>query len=752
MSYTRASSDFHKDAIRVIRSGSASSHSSAFSSPVASNPQLSLDSIIMSLPPAQGSLLSASRNDPETPSSTIVEYGEFANNLPSAAELVAAVAQSQASLSPRSDSSAKTETGEDPQQDRHRSKSRGPPQSATREHSRPERRAQSSSRETRDADRNRMVENGLASDRVNRFFQSMTVQTPIDPDKELLVENRGLYQRVAALQRVERELLAETQELSRQLSSLKQHHAARRQHWREETRKREIEARHYEAEMKQMEATRAKKLEPLLTDDEIAGWFEQRDSTWYAWAESFAHRDPDRLTDGLHPMQLLELHEGVSGFVQLTDDGKLPQDLRSCDIDAARTLLHGMLANFIISEAFSSPYWVFDATSAGVLESPATTLKPTTPGLRMDLNLFSDISPIRQGHTVATPGSPHYPPPLITSMLPRLGITASSLGVPVKHDFDNLHRMLARAQPDDAELSVHDWRAHTMRLFAEGGISIKDPASAGRNEAQRTLIESRLNYTRKVKDRFLGGPARFLLAEQDARGIERLERTLFGLIDDALRFSCRVWSRPSPVRLHGWKEFGGRRFSASSDLMTVCQAQVLAADAELPTPTDGEGTPSDDGEAEARARADLTLARSFEGRPVIMVAQPAVETIRVRGEDDEDPPRVWMKSRVLVATVQRARAPKPIEISRTLALSPSTGRSLADTPSEMTRDSATSPDTPKRDAALPTPNESHNSSAATTPQGTTATSAKDSPRKSSAAPEPGLPSTVYGGETKVMSA
>ena len=51
-------------------------------------------------------------------------------------------------------------------------------------------------------------------------------------------------------------------------------------------------------------------------------------------------------------------------------------------------------------------------------------------------------------------------------------------------------------------------------------------ALAGLNEACRTLIDSQLSYTRKLKHRFLCGPARFLIHGQDATGIGRLERIL----------------------------------------------------------------------------------------------------------------------------------------------------------------------------------------------------------------------------------
>ena len=169
----------------------------------------------------------------------------------------------------------------------------------------------------------------------------------------------------------------------------------------------------------------------------------------------------------------------------------------------------------------------------------------------------------------------------------------------------------------------------------------------------------------------------------------------------------------------------------------------MAAESDRPSPTGDKGTPYKDKVKVAKADAD-TLARSYKGRPVTMVAQPAVETIRVRGEANEDPPRVWMKAKVLVATAQRARAPKPIVTSRTLALSPSTGRSLGNTPS-----SATSHDTPRGDAALPTPNQPQKSSAST---GSAGNGQDITTPKSTTMTEPRLPSTVYSGEPRVMSA
>lgn len=302
---------------------------------------------------------------------------------------------------------------------------------------------------TRSAERSTDAETGLANDRVAMFLQSMApkVPNPNDQDKVLKMENRGLYQRVAALQCVERELLAETQVLSRQLAADRQHHNARRQHYRDELRKKEVQVRALEAKIRLLEGTLAPKLDPLLADDEIAAWFQNHDIAWHTWAEEYSHRDPERLTTGLHPMQLSELYEGVCNFVQFTDEGKLPLDLWTGGIDAVRTLLQGMLTHFICNEAFATPFWVFDATSIGVLESPATlpSMKGSlTPAFRADFGLFSDISPMRPN--MATPGSPHYPPTLITSMIPPLGGASSSLGLPGRREVDHLYDMLSRGK------------------------------------------------------------------------------------------------------------------------------------------------------------------------------------------------------------------------------------------------------------------------------------------------------------------
>jgi hypothetical protein len=434
-----------RDAIRILPIQPASPQVSNFSSVICSP---SLDTILMSQPHV------GARDGSDTPSSTVVEFGDISNGIPSATEeLIRAFSEPRS----RSRSALKAEA-KDGRQDKHRSKSRGAPQSAHgergKERSMSSHRAISKTREssearTRSVERSTHADKGLASERVAMFLQSMAPKepNPSDQDKVLKMENRGLYQRVAALQCVERELLAETQVLSRQLAADRQHHNARRQHYRDELRKKEVQVRELEAKIRSLEGTSAPKLDPLLADDEIAAWFQNHDTTWHAWAEEFGHRDPERLTTGLHPMQLFELHEAVCGFVQLTDEGKLPPDLWTGGIDPVRTLLHGMLTHFICAEAFTTPFWVFDATTIRVLESPATLTSmkgPLTPAFRADFGLFSDISPMRP--SMATPGSAHYPPALITSMMPPPRGASLPLSLPGRREVDHLYDMLSRGK------------------------------------------------------------------------------------------------------------------------------------------------------------------------------------------------------------------------------------------------------------------------------------------------------------------
>ncbi|KAK3493608.1 hypothetical protein B0T13DRAFT_530870 [Neurospora crassa] len=487
---------------------------------------------------------------------------------------------------------------------------------------------------------------------------SATMQMMADPDKELLQENRGLYQRVAALQRTERDLLAENQELVRQLAVFKKHHENRHQQWKDEFQKikeREkillVEAQQLKAKIMRQEeqildlAVANAQIEnpsPGLTDKQITSWFAERDESWFSWAQNFASRDPNRLSSGLHPLQLYEVCDGVKTFVKLTDDFKLPNELLVKGTDMIQAVLHGMLANFICTESLASPFWIFNAISSAMLNAiPSRS---------------TFVSALKQP---APPRDSRFPPPLITANLSADNVSASSLAYPMKAEMENMFHMLTKAQTAENGLtSVQLREAQLVQLFADSGMSLKSPSDSGGVEAKRMLIESRLNYARRLKERFLSGAARFLLQDQDPAGIAALERSLTEHIDDALRFSVQLWARPGPIRFHGFQALGNQKFKPDNRLMGLCHAQMPkeAAPSALPAHLLGQVGPETPGPP-----------GYYDGRPVIMVVQPAVEGIEVGGggrEDDSKPrkiSRVWMKARVLVATTaaqgQTATAP-----------------------------------------------------------------------------------------------
>lgn len=290
-----------------------------------------------------------------------------------------------------------------------------------------------------------------------------------EPDRELLQENRGLYQRVAALQRTERDLLAENQELVRQLAMFKKHHETRHQQWKDEYQKikeREkillVEAQQLKQKIMRQEeqildlAVANAQIEnpaPGLSDKQITTWFAEHDESWFSWAQSFASQDPNRLSSGLHSLQLYEVCDGIKSFVKLTDDFKLPAELLVKGTDMIQAVLHGLLVNFICTETLSSPFWIFNAISAGSPESPfvapATAISPG--GFRLDLAMLNAI-PARTFHAPPAPTlqpnrDPRFPPPLITTNLQPGGIlSASSLSYPMKDEMENMFHMLTKGR------------------------------------------------------------------------------------------------------------------------------------------------------------------------------------------------------------------------------------------------------------------------------------------------------------------
>jgi hypothetical protein len=291
-------------------------------------------------------------------------------------------------------------------------------------------------------------------------------------------ENRSLHQRVAALQRTERDLLNDNQELARRLAATQKRHDVRRQHWKEELVNRE---KVFEARIKDLESRLGRQEEELLrialhrptetalNDSTISVWFASKANTWRVWADDFAHRDPKRLQSGLHPLQLRELCDGVKHFVRLTDKGNLPEELLAPRSDdgtwAVRLLLQGLLANFIISEALASPFWVFDATSADALElaSPSVPrLDSMSPiGFRMDLAMWNaSVAPPREVRSprplvmplnpIAEPQDMRKLPRLVTSIQPPPSVPTCPVAgllddnLPSRQAMEGLYRLLSK--------------------------------------------------------------------------------------------------------------------------------------------------------------------------------------------------------------------------------------------------------------------------------------------------------------------
>ncbi|KAJ4395724.1 hypothetical protein N0V85_006453, partial [Neurospora sp. IMI 360204] len=188
-------------------------------------------------------------------------------------------------------------------------------------------------------------------------------------------------------------------------------------------------------------------------------------------------------------------------------------------------------------------------------------------------------------------------------------------------------------------------------LFATAGISLTSSSSANGIEAKHMLIESRLNYARRLKDRFLSGVARFLLQDQDPAGIAKLEHSLTEHIDDALRFSCQLWARPGPIRFHGFAAVGGQAYKGGGRLVELCRAQQQGPKETTAGQEQGQGQ----GQMVSHMQTSgPPRPGHYDGRPVVMVIQPAIEGFEIGsgGEhgDTTKPSKtskVWLKARVL---------------------------------------------------------------------------------------------------------
>ena len=322
----------------------------------------------------------------------------------------------------------------------------------------------------------------LAKMKVNRFLQSMPqhpqhqYHTPrqagsssYDVDKELLLENRSLHQRISALQRTESQLLSENGEMVRQYNQLKQHHENRKRQLREEALRREQDLEEQIQQLREqvtrqkeqmLNITAAPPQPPLIaqlhSDESISLQLAELGDAWQAWAQDFASHDIGRLSTGLHLLQQIELCDAVKGFVKLTGKGQLPDEILQSGAEMVQIILHAMLANFICTEALASPFWVFNAISsndgtngyggsANQDVPPLTAVMSTPGGFSFDLSNLEDRS--ASSFSPRGGGSSRFPPPLITSMSPQSFGSVSSptenLASPLRSEMENMSRLLA---------------------------------------------------------------------------------------------------------------------------------------------------------------------------------------------------------------------------------------------------------------------------------------------------------------------
>ena len=169
-----------------------------------------------------------------------------------------------------------------------------------------------------------------------------------------------------------------------------------------------------------------------------------------------------------------------------------------------------------------------------------------------------------------------------------------------------------------------------MKALCEGGMSAEVDNILLTDDG-RLLAEARVRHAGRLKDVFLRSPARFLLQNQDAAGIEKLERRLVREIDAALRFSCQMWCRRDTPCVRGLRDLAETSFSFPNDEMELYHTHPpLSSPPATRTTNAGDASP-----------------RYHDGTSVIVVVQPSIVVGTVRG-NGKSTNRVLSKASVLV--------------------------------------------------------------------------------------------------------
>ncbi|KAF5972517.1 hypothetical protein FCOIX_9311 [Fusarium coicis] len=265
-------------------------------------------------------------------------------------------------------------------------------------------------------------------------------------------------------------------------------------------------------------------------DNEVEIWFRRRSDDWYEWARYFAHQDPSRLASV--PCQAWN---GLGEFVAL-QDGRLPGGLAD-DPKTPYLLLQGMLANFVCTHAFSTPWWIFDALShLGVSPEERD---------RLIHNCVCDEEKTEQ----------------------ILCLDGSKL--PTSRSMDTLFDILQHLQED----SSHKLRVSLVRLFSANGMGAgADGSVRGKNEA---LIHRRIGHAKYLTNMFLQSPACSLLKDLSSEELQGCSDGLEEQIDQALQKSLELWAHRSQMRCIALPQLrdGGRLdFDLGSGLMQLHRA------------------------------------------------------------------------------------------------------------------------------------------------------------------------------------
>ncbi|KAK3369989.1 hypothetical protein B0H63DRAFT_551948 [Podospora didyma] len=425
--------------------------------------------------------------------------------------------------------------------------------------------------------------------------------------KRLVEENGKLQTRNIDLDWKKSKLEDEIRRLGQHVATLQHGQAETHQYWQNEIQRAKADAQRQETEYNeriiQLEKEKSEQAANVLdtqsaakvlmeqnkssalSDSEIERWFVGKEEAWYGWAKDFTNTNLSRLAD----ISAAAL-KGLAKFVAL--DGRLPAELLA-EKRAPYILLHGLVASFICQEAFSSPWWVFDAIDDFAPKPPSR-------------NPASD-----DDNEVESQGNP-------TSVHP--------LEAPeMREQMDTLYSLLR----DVNEKESDQWRAHLMRILCENGLG-KLRREPEKDSGQYKLSKGRERFAQKLARRFMSGTAAQFLLKPQAH--EQAQRRLEEELNSALEYSAQLWCGRLLMRT-----------AKSLPVLQHHQQDVLKAPSKWLQPHQSQ-------------KETLNPPEMFNGLPLLVVVHPAV-TVRgtEEGQNYSATSRIWLKARAWMGGTNERR-------------------------------------------------------------------------------------------------